>query len=311
MFIQSIHALLLHSKKKVAFRMVALETVKLYYGTMGEHRPVNFKLELTPEGVLIATLNNPAKLNALDGIAVAEFFFITEFAEREPSVKVVVWTGSGRAFSAGANFSSLGVPKSHHLFPTISAYNKAGKGLRRFPDVAMKSWLYRMLEFNKISICAVNGICIGGGANFALLMHDFVFCAEGDARFKYPFADLGIPPEMGSSFLFPRLFAKRYVMTGDWFDGADAEKIGLVYKVVPRDKLMSEAIAFATSLATNESLEGMQMSKRILNDRVIDQLNHYRVCDIENETIDKALVSDYTKRSMQRFLGKHGSRSKL
>jgi 2-(1,2-epoxy-1,2-dihydrophenyl)acetyl-CoA isomerase len=290
--------------------MVQLDTVKLYYGPLNEHRLMNFKLELTSEGVLIATLNNPTKLNALDGVAVAEFFFLTEYAEREPLVKVVVWTGAGRAFSAGANFASLGVPKSHVLFPTIQAYGKAGKGLRRFPDVAMKSWLYRMLEFNKISICAVNGICIGGGANFALLMHDFVFAAEGDAKFKYPFSELGIPPEMGSSYLFPRHFAKRYVMTGDWFEASDAEKIGLVYKVVPRASLMAEAVGYATKLATNESLEGMQMSKRIMNDRVIDQLNHYRVCDIENETIDKALVSDYTKRSIQRFIGKHG-KSKL
>jgi enoyl-CoA hydratase/carnithine racemase len=141
-------------------------------------------------------------------------------------------------------------------------------------------------------------------------MHDFVFAAEGDAKFKYPFSELGIPPEMGSSYLFPRHFAKRYVMTGDWFEASDAEKIGLVYKVVPRASLMAEAVGYATKLATNESLEGMQMSKRIMNDRVIDQLNHYRVCDIENETIDKALVSDYTKRSIQRFIGKHG-KSKL
>ena len=288
----------------------SMSVVKLYYGPISEHTLVNFKLELTGEGVLVATMNNPSKLNALDGVAVAEFFFITEYADREPQVKVVVWTGSGRAFSAGANFASLGVPKSHALYPSIMAYNKAGKGLRRFPDVAMKSWLFRMLEFNKISICAVNGIAIGGGANFALLMHDFVFAADGEARFKYPFSELGIPPEMGSSFLFPRLFAKRYIMTGEWFDAHDAEKIGLVYKVVPRESLMREAVEYATRLATNESLEGMQISKRIMNDRVIDQLNLFRVCDIENETIDKALQSEYTKRSIQRFVGKHG-KSKL
>lgn len=287
-----------------------MSVVKLFYGPVTEHLLVNFKLELTDNGVLIATMNNPTKLNALDGVAVAEFFFITEYAEREPSVKVVVWTGSGRAFSAGANFASLGVPKNHALYPSIMAYNKAGKGLRRFPDVAMKSWLFRMLEFNKISVCAVNGIAIGGGANFALLMHDFVFAADGDARFKYPFSELGIPPEMGSSFLFPRLFAKRFIMTGEWFDGHDAEKIGLVYKVVPRESLLKEAVDYATKLAVNESLEGMQMSKRIMNDRVIDQLNLFRVCDIENETIDKALQSDYTIRSIQRFVGKHG-KSKL
>ena len=57
--------------------------------------------------------------------------------------------------------------------------------------------------------------------------------ADKVGRFRYPFAELGIPPEMGSSFLFPRSFAKRFVMTGDWFDGTVAEKYGLVYKVVP------------------------------------------------------------------------------
>ena len=99
-------------------------------------------------------------------------------------------------------------------------------------------------------------------------------------------------------------------MTGEWFDGHDAEKIGLVYKVVPRESLLKEAVDYATKLAVNESLEGMQMSKRIMNDRVIDQLNLFRVCDTENETIDKALQSDYTIRSIQRFVGKHG-KSKL
>lgn len=290
-----------------------INKIKLYYGPLEEHTLLNFMLDLTPQGVLIATINNPTKLNSFDGVAVAEFFFIIEYADREPSVKVLVWTGAGRAFSAGANFASLMVPKSHPLTASIQAYSKAGKGLLRFPDVAMKSWLFRMLSCNKISICAVNGIAIGGGANFALLMHDFVFAADGEARFKYPFAELGIPPEMGSSFLFPRQFAKRYIMTGDWFDGRDAERAGLIMKVVSPENLMKEAVSYATRLATDESLQGMQMSKRIINDRILDQLNLFKVCDIENETIDKALQSDYTKRSIQKFIMKHarGGASKL
>lgn len=288
-----------------------MSSVKLYYGPLAEHTLINFATELTPEGVFIATLNNPLKLNSLDGVAVAEFFFLTEHAERDRDIKVVVWTGEGRAFSAGANFAGLLVSRSHTLFPSIQAYTKAGKGLLRFPDVAMKSWLYRMLSFNKISICAVNGIAIGGGANFALLMHDFVFAADHEAKFRYPFSELGIPPEMGSSFLFPRWFAKRYVMTGEWFDARQAEKIGLVTWVVPKESLLREAVGYATKLASSGSLEGMQMSKRILNDRTLDQLNHYRVCDIENETIDKALTSEYTKQSIQRFMGKHARPSKL
>ncbi len=283
-----------------------IETIQLYYGPKSEYRLTNFALELTADGVLVATMSNPTKLNSFDGLCVAEFFFITEFAEREPSVKVVVWTGSGRAFSAGANFASLTVPRKHPVFECIQAYSKAGKGLRRFPDVAMKSWLFRMLEFTKISICAVNGIAIGGGANFALLMHDFVLVADKVARFRYPFAELGIPPEMGSSFLFPRSFAKRFIMTGDWFDGSDADKYGLVYKVTPLDSLMTESLILATRLAKDESLQGMMISKRIINDRILDQLNHFRVCDIENETIDKALQSEYTIKSIQRFVSKHG-----
>jgi 2-(1,2-epoxy-1,2-dihydrophenyl)acetyl-CoA isomerase len=285
-----------------------IETIKLYYGSVHELRVSNFILELTAEGVLIATMSNPQKLNSLDGEAVAEFFFITEYAEREPSVKVVVWTGSGRAFSAGANFAKLAIPKSSPLYGIMEAYTKGGKGLLRYPDVAMKSWLYRMLRFTKLSICAVNGIAIGGGANFALLMHDFVFASAGMAKFRYPFSELGIVPEMGSSFLFPRLFAKRYVMTGDWFTGEDAERMGLVYKVVPHENLLRESLVLATRLATDESLEGMMMSKRILNERVLDQLEQYRVCDIENERIDEALTSDYTRKSIQRFIAKHGSK---
>jgi enoyl-CoA hydratase/carnithine racemase len=288
-----------------------MSVVKLYYGPLTEHTLVNFVTELTREGVLIATLNNPSKLNSFDGVAVAEFFFLTEYAERESEIKVVVWTGAGRAFSAGANFAKLLVPKTHELFPSIQAYTKAGKGLLRFPDVAMKSWLYRMLAFTKISICAVNGIAIGGGANFALLMHDFVFASEHEAKFRYPFSELGIPPEMGSSYLFPHWFAKRYLVTGDWFDAKEAEKIGLVFKVVAGEKLLEETIGYATKLASSESLLGMQMGKRILNERTLDQLNHYRVCDIENETIDKALSSEYTKKSIQRFVSKHSKRSKM
>jgi enoyl-CoA hydratase/carnithine racemase len=286
-----------------------MDSIKLFYGPLESHKLLNFKLELHSNGVLVATMNNPTKLNSLDGVAVAEFFFIIEYADRETSVKVVIWTGAGRAFSAGANFANLAVPKSHPLFPTIQAYSKAGKGLLRFPDIAMKSWLYRMLRFNKISVCAVNGIAIGGGANFALLMHDFVFAADQEARFRYPFSELGICPEMGSSFLFPRHFAKQYVMTGDWFDGKEAQRAGLVYKVVPKDTLAREVFDFASKLAGSESLEGMQMGKRILNDRVIDQLDHYRVCDIENETIDTALKTEYTQKSIQKFIMKHGSKS--
>ena len=289
-----------------------MASIKLYYGPIQTYVPTAFDVNLTSEGVLVATFNNPTKLNSLDGTSVAEVFFIIEHAERDPAVKVLVWTGAGRAFSAGANFAKLQISKSSPIYASMEAYTKAGKGLLRVPDVAMKSWLYRMLEFNKISICAVNGIAIGGGANFALLMHDFVFAASDEAKFRYPFSELGIPPEMGSSFLFPRLFAKRYIMTGDWFGAAEAEKMGLVYKIVSPQTLMNVTLSFATKLAQNESLQGMNQVKRIINDRTIDQLNHYRVCDIENETIDRALVSEYTQASVQRFIQKHGRKpSKL
>ncbi|KAF4703376.1 hypothetical protein FOZ62_010998, partial [Perkinsus olseni] len=132
-------------------------------------------------GVCVCFLSNPKKLNPFTFNLLWEVLFCVEHAERDPRVKVLIWAGRGRCFSGGADFTSL---FAIDIDPEITAgYRRVGKGMARDMDVALQGVTQRLLAFKKLSISAVHGPCIGGGANFALLLHDFVFISKS-AKFR-------------------------------------------------------------------------------------------------------------------------------
>ncbi len=189
-------------------------------------------------GVAIATLNRPERLNAVNGTMHHELAGICRAADADPDVKVLVFTGAGRAFCAGGDFG----PDSEvtHRITLEDA--------RMIVD--------HLLEAHIPIISAVNGYAMGLGATVALLC-DVVVAAES-AVFADTHVKLGIGAGDGGQVIWPFLMgvnrAKYYLMTGDRLDAAEAERLGLVNFVVPDDELMARALEIADRLATGPSL---------------------------------------------------------
>eukprot|EP00659_Diplonema_papillatum_P006861 gene6861-10524_t len=198
--------------------------VSLFYddGRTHEYDPVDLQFQVDRHaGIAVMTWDREDTLNALSLNIVQETLFVLEQVKHDPALKVLVWTAKGRAFCSGAAVKGPGkrdkkparIPKD--LMREYAARNM----VTVFPqDIAQKSLVMACWRFPKVLIGAINGLAVGGGANIVLCnLMDFVLCAD-DAKFKYPFADIGITPELSSSFILPRQIgfarAKSLLFTG-------------------------------------------------------------------------------------------------
>jgi 2-(1,2-epoxy-1,2-dihydrophenyl)acetyl-CoA isomerase len=204
-----------------------------------------FKLEKM-EGIAVLTLNRPDRLNALTekmiGVAVPE---VLEELNRDDSTRALIITGVGKGFCAGADVSELG------SMTQLSADWKRHDKLQPLGGFALL--LYNM---EKPVIAAVNGIAAGAGFSIALLSD--IRIASENARFIMAFVNRGLVPDCGATFLLPRLIGEakslELMYTGDIINAKEAERIGIVNKVVPHDKLMDESVALAKRLAKGPTL---------------------------------------------------------
>jgi enoyl-CoA hydratase/carnithine racemase len=196
-------------------------------------------IQCTQDGpVAIISLNQPDSMNALSKQMSAELHAALDVAVADPSVRSIVLTGNGRAFSAGYNLEEEAeLPKT------------ASEMLRRWWDLDMHSpdrhW--HIMNLEKPVVAAINGWCLGGGFWYALAAD--VTIASDRAVFGQP----EVREIQNSTFLLPALVgwkhAHRYGLTGDHFDAAEAERIGVVNEVVEHDRLMEAAVAFGKRLA--------------------------------------------------------------
>jgi enoyl-CoA hydratase len=183
----------------------------------------------------IITLNRPKQLNALSDQLMDELGDALLAFDRDDAIGCIVVTGSEKAFAAGADISAM------------SKYD--------FSDVFKHGFISRNWEtirsVRKPVIAAVAGFALGGGCEVAM-MCDFVIAAE-NARFGQPEIKIGIIPGAGGTQRLPRAVGKSkamdMVLTGRMMDAAEAERAGLVSRVVPLDKLMDEALAAAIVIA--------------------------------------------------------------
>jgi enoyl-CoA hydratase len=187
------------------------------------------------DGVVLATLNRPDRLNAVNATMHHELSRITREFDSDPTAKVLVLTGAGRAFCAGGDFSAA--PDS-----------AAGAGMtleegRQIVD--------HLLECSKPVISAVNGYAMGLGATVALLC-DVVYAAES-AVFADTHVKMGIGAGDGGQVIWPLLMgvnkAKYFLMTGERITAPEAERMNLVNFVVPDGTVVDEALALAARLA--------------------------------------------------------------
>ena len=183
----------------------------------------------------LVTLNRPQALNALNEALIAELNDALAGFESNPGIGCTVITGNEKAFAAGADVKEM-AEKTY-----VESY------LGKFLD----GWT-RISETRKPVIAAVSGFCLGGGLELAM-MCDFIIASE-TARFALPEITLGIMPGAGGTQRLPRFIGKAkamdLILTGRMMDAAEAERCGLVARVVPPEKLLEEALAAAAKIAS-------------------------------------------------------------
>jgi enoyl-CoA hydratase len=219
----------------------------------------NFLLE-KQEQIATLTLNRPEKRNPVNEEMLGELEMILMELREDRETRVVIVTGTGNTFCAGADISHLKgitdpIERQKRFIPVS---RNRGRLLNR---------VNLMLEqLEQVTIAAINGYAIGAGLGLALAC-DFRIAAAG-TQFWLPEVDLGVPLGTGSTARLTRLVgpakAKELIMTGDRFDSTEALRLGLLYKVVPAEQLPETTWAFAKKLA-GKNPRAMALSKAIVN----------------------------------------------
>ena len=207
-------------------------------------------VETPSAGVTLIRLNRPEALNALNSQLLSELSAALDAAEADDAVRCLILTGSERAFAAGADIKEMSDKSYAQMFAS-----------NFFGDAAQ-----RVERFRKPIIAAVSGFALGGGCELAMLC-DFIIASE-TAKFGQPEINLGVMPGIGGTQRLPRAVGKAkamdMVLTARMMDAAEAERAGLVSRVVPVDKLMDEALAAAAKIAAQSPLAVM-MNKELVN----------------------------------------------
>lgn len=207
-----------------------------------------------PHGVVLMTLNRPDVLNATNARLHWELTQVWDVVNNDPEVSVVIVTGAGeRAFSAGGDLSWISEMAGDPA--------KVSTTMKEAGDI-----VFKMLACEKPIISAINGVAVGAGLAVAL-MADISIMAE-EARISDGHVRLGVSAGDHAVILWPLLCgmakAKYYLMTADFIDGREAERIGLVSLCVPRTQLLDKAMTTANRLATG-SQSAIRFTKRSLN----------------------------------------------
>lgn len=216
------------------------------------------------------TLNRPQRLNAVIETLYLELLQALDQAERDSEVRAVLLTGAGRAFCVGAD---------------LKAHSEGGRTLqqRRAYLELGNDVCHRIFRLRLPVVAAINGYALGAGAEMASAC-DFALMAES-ARIGFPEISIGTCVGGGVTQFLPRLVglakARELVFMGDRIDGAEAQRIGLVSRVVPDDQLMEEAHEFMTRLASKAPIS-MAMAKRLLNNSSSQNLEEQLRLEIDS-----------------------------
>ena len=202
------------------------------------------------EAVALVRLNRPEALNALNSTLLAELGQVLDVLEADAGVRCVVLTGSERAFAAGADIKEM-QPKSY---------------ADMFKEDFFTAPARRIERFRKPIIAAVAGYALGGGCELAM-MCDFILAAD-TAKFGQPEINLGVAPGIGGTQRLTRQVGKSkaldMILTGRMMDAAEAERAGLVSRVVPAAELVPLALETAKKIAGQSPL-AVIMNKEMVN----------------------------------------------
>jgi len=241
----------------------------------------------TERRVGLITLNRPKQLNALNDALMDQLGDALLAFDRDDGIGCIVVTGSEKAFAAGADISAMATKTF------MQAY---GGGF------ITRNW-ETMRQVRKPVIAAVAGFALGGGCELAM-MCDFIIAADS-AKFGQPEIKIGIIPGAGGTQRLPRAVGKGkamdMVLTGRMMDAAEAERAGLVSRVVPADKLMAEALAAAELICTLGG-PSVMMAKECVNRAFESGLSDG--VDFERRVFHSLFGTADQKEGMDAFLNK-------
>ena len=227
-------------------------------------------------GIAMVIFNRPERLNAINVTMLAEFAELFDHLSQNDKIRVVIITGEGRGFCAGADLSDAIAFKDTEAFSDPESYLR----------IAQERYSNLILGLRKIPqpiIAAVNGPAAGGG--FAIALASDVRLVSPEAYFVASFINIGLSGgELGCSYFLPRLVgfshAADILYTGRKVKADEAERIGLVSRVVPGQELMETALSYARVML-GKSAGGLRLTKRVL-DQNIDAPSLEAAINLEN-----------------------------
>lgn len=236
--------------------------------------------------VALLTLNRPEALNALNAQLISELNHALDELERDHGIGCIVLTGSAKAFAAGADIKEMAE--------------------LRYPQIYLDDLFSdsdRVANRRKPIIAAVSGFALGGGCELAL-MCDFILAAD-NARFGQPEIKLGVLPGMGGTQRLTRAVGKAKAMemclTGRLIDAVEAERAGLVARIVPQEQLLDEALKVAAGIAA-KSLPAAMMVKESVNRAF--EVSLAEGIRFERRVFHAAFASEDQKEGMAAFIEK-------
>ena len=221
--------------------------------------------------VCVIKLNRPQVFNSFNKEMALELQSVLDNCEKNSEVRAILLTGKGKAFCAGQDLQEVTDPNGPELSDIVREhYNPIIEGIR---------------TIEKPVVCAVNGVAAGAGANIALAC-DITIAGESVA-FIQAFSKIGLIPDSGGTFFLPRIVgmqkATALMMLGDKVMAADAEKIGMIYKVCSDESLMEETLRVAEKLASLPTI-GLGLTKRALNKSMTNDLTAQLALEDELQT---------------------------
>jgi enoyl-CoA hydratase len=236
--------------------------------------------------VALLTLNRPEALNALNAQLISELNHALDELERDHGIGCIVLTGSAKTFAAGADIKEMAELKYPQIY---------------LDDLFSDS--DRVANRRKPIIAAVSGFALGGGCELAL-MCDFILAAD-NARFGQPEIKLGVLPGMGGTQRLTRAVGKAKAMemclTGRMIDAVEAERAGLVARIVPQEQLLDEALKVAAVIA-EKSLPVAMMVKESVNRAF--EVSLAEGIRFERRVFHAAFASEDQKEGMAAFIEK-------
>jgi enoyl-CoA hydratase len=240
------------------------------------------------EGIAVLKINRPKALNALNTALLSELDDAVATIEKDDEIKVLIITGEGKAFVAGADITEM--------------KDKTPEEARTFAGLAMG--IFRRIELmEKPIIAAVNGFALGGGCEISMACD--IRIASEKAKFGQPEVGLGITPGFAGTQRLPRLIgiakAKELIYTARMVDAAEALQLGLVNSVAAPEALMDEAVAMAKMIAKN-SQSAVRYAKTAINRGIETDIETGML--IEKDVFGLCFANEEQKEGMTAFVEK-------